>query len=579
MVKLTINNMPVEVDDNATILEAAHKIGIKIPTLCHYSLDSFSIEHRLGSCRICVVEVEGRRNLAPSCCTPVAEGMIIKTNSIRAINARRTMLDLLLSNHPKDCLTCEKNGNCELQELAGEMGLHRLLYKGEMTKTKKDLSSKSIARDPAKCVMCRRCETACNVIQTVGVLTGIGRGFEVFVGTSGDRPLTETTCTFCGQCVAACPVGALTEMSYIYDVWRALNDPTKTVVVQTAPAVRVAIGEEFGMGPGSISTGQMVHGLRLLGFDKVFDTNFAADLTIMEETHELIQRVTKGENLPILTSCCPGWVKFLEHQFPDLTYMPSTAKSPQQMFGAIAKSYYAEKIGKRPEDIVVVSVMPCLSKKYEASRPEFSNANGVPEVDIVISTRELAGMFKEAGVDINKLTPEEYDNPLGESTGAAIIFGASGGVLEAALRTAADWISKEDLKSIDFTAVRGLKGVKEATVKVAGMDIKVAVCSGLGNTRRVLDKIKRGEAHSHAIEIMACPGGCLNGGGQPYIHGDTTILERRKQAIYDIDKDCEIRKSHQNPDIIKLYEEFLGEPGSHKAHELLHTSYTGRTGD
>ena len=578
MVKLTINNMPVEADDNSTILEAAAQIGIKIPTLCHMNLDSFNIEHRMGSCRICVVEVVGRRNLAPACCTPVTEGMVVKTNSIRAINARRTMLDLLLSNHPKDCLTCEKNGSCELQELAAEMGLHRILYTGQMTKTKKDLSSKSIVRDPSKCVMCRRCETACNVIQTVGVLTGVGRGFDVYVGTAGERPLVDTVCTFCGQCVAACPVGALTEMNYVYDVWRALNDPTKTVVVQTAPAVRVAIGEEFGMGSGSISTGQMVHGLRLLGFDKVFDTNFAADLTIMEETHELVGRVTRNENLPILTSCCPGWVKFLEHQFPELTYMPSTAKSPQQMFGAIAKSYYAEKIGKRPEDIVVVSVMPCLSKKYEASRPEFS-PNGVPDVDIVISTRELAGMFKEAGVYIDKLSPQEFDSPLGESTGAAIIFGASGGVLEAALRTAADWISGEDLKSIDFKDVRGLQGVKEATVKVAGLDIKVAVCSGLGNTRRVLETIEKGEAQYHAIEIMACPGGCLNGGGQPYIHGDTSILEKRREAIYEIDKDLPVRKSHQNPDIIKLYKEYLGEPGSHRAHELLHTEYVAREGD
>ena len=575
MVKLSVNNMAVEVEDGATILDAATKVGIKIPTLCHMHLDSFNVEHRCASCRICVVEVEGRRNLAPSCSTPVSEGMKVKTNSIRAINARRTILDLILSNHPKDCLTCEKNGCCELQELAGEMGLHQILYKGEMSHTTKDLSSKSIVRDPAKCIMCRRCETACNVMQTVGILSGVGRGFEVTVGTAGARPLVDTECTFCGQCVAACPVGALTEMSYVYNVWTALNDPSKTVIVQTAPAVRVAIGEEFGMEPGTISTGQLVHGLRLLGFNKVFDTNFAADLTIMEETHELVERITKNENLPILTSCCPGWVKFLEHQFPELTYMPSSAKSPQQMFGAIAKSYYAEKIGKKPEDIVVVSVMPCLAKKYEASRPEFSH-DGVADVDIVISTRELAGMFKEAGVHIDKLDSQDYDNPLGESTGAAMIFGASGGVLEAALRTAADWVSGKDLESVDFKAVRGLEGVKEATVNVAGIDLKVAVCSGLGNTRKVLEKIKRGEASYHAIEIMACPGGCLNGGGQPYIHGDTSILERRKEAIYKIDKDLPKRKSHQNPDIIKLYDEYLGKPGSHKAHKLLHTEYVKR---
>ncbi|MDD4181495.1 MAG: NADH-dependent [FeFe] hydrogenase, group A6, partial [Victivallaceae bacterium] len=561
MVKLTVNNMPVEVEDGATILDAATKTGIKIPTLCHMHLDSFDVEHRCGSCRICVVEVEGRRNLAPSCCTPASEGMKVKTNSIRAINARRTIMDLILSNHPKDCLTCERNGSCDLQKLAGEMDLHQILYEGEMSKRKKDLSSKAIVRDTGKCIMCRRCETACNVMQTVGILSGIGRGFDVTVGTAGRRLLEDTECTFCGQCVAACPVGALTEMNYVYNVWSALNDPSKTVIVQTAPAVRVAIGEEFGMEPGSISTGQLVHGLRLLGFDKIFDTNFAADLTIMEETHELVERITKNENLPILTSCCPGWVKFLEHQFPELTYMPSSAKSPQQMFGAIAKSYYAEKINKKPEDIVVVSVMPCLAKKYEATRPEFA-PDGVPDVDIVISTRELASMFKEAGVNINNLEPEEYDSPLGDSTGAAMIFGASGGVLEAALRTAADQISGEDLESIDFKSIRGLEGVKEATVNVAGMDLKVAVCSGLGNARKVLEKIKRGEASYHAIEIMACPGGCLNGGGQPYIHGDTSILERRKEAIYKIDKDLTIRKSHQNPDIIKLYDEYLGKPGS-----------------
>ncbi|MDD2479805.1 MAG: NADH-dependent [FeFe] hydrogenase, group A6 [Victivallaceae bacterium] len=575
MVKLTVNNMPVEVEDGATILDAATKTGIKIPTLCHMHLDSFDVEHRCGSCRICVVEVEGRRNLAPSCCTPASEGMKVKTNSIRAINARRTIMDLILSNHPKDCLTCERNGSCDLQKLAGEMDLHQILYEGEMSKRKKDLSSKAIVRDTGKCIMCRRCETACNVMQTVGILSGIGRGFDVTVGTAGRRLLEDTECTFCGQCVAACPVGALTEMNYVYNVWSALNDPSKTVIVQTAPAVRVAIGEEFGMEPGSISTGQLVHGLRLLGFDKIFDTNFAADLTIMEETHELVERITKNENLPILTSCCPGWVKFLEHQFPELTYMPSSAKSPQQMFGAIAKSYYAEKINKKPEDIVVVSVMPCLAKKYEATRPEFA-PDGVPDVDIVISTRELASMFKEAGVNINNLEPEEYDSPLGDSTGAAMIFGASGGVLEAALRTAADQISGEDLESIDFKSIRGLEGVKEATVNVAGMDLKVAVCSGLGNARKVLEKIKRGEASYHAIEIMACPGGCLNGGGQPYIHGDTSILERRKEAIYKIDKDLTIRKSHQNPDIIKLYDEYLGKPGSPKAHKLLHTEYVKR---
>ncbi|MFA6104248.1 MAG: NADH-dependent [FeFe] hydrogenase, group A6 [Victivallaceae bacterium] len=575
MINMTINNIKVAVKKNSTILHAANKIGIKIPTLCHMELSCFDIDHTTGSCRICVVEVEGRKNLAPACCTPVMEGMVVRTNTIRSINARRTLLDLLLSDHPKDCLTCEKNGNCELQKLAAEMDLHHVLYEGKQSTYDIDLSSKSIVRDLDKCIMCRRCETACNKMQTVGILSGVGRGFNAVVAPAAMRPLTDTKCTFCGQCVAVCPVGALTEMNYKYDVWRALNDKTKTVIVQTAPAVRVAIGEEFGMAPGSIATGKLVAGLKLLGFDKVFDTDFAADLTIMEETTELIERLTKKQNLPILTSCCPGWVKFLEHQFPNLVYMPSTAKSPQQMFGAIAKSYFAEKIGKKPEEIIVVSVMPCLAKKYEASREEFTH-NGVKDVDIVISTRELADMFKEAGILIDRLEPAEYDNPLGESTGAGVIFGASGGVLEAALRTAADWISGQDLPGIDFKAVRGLEGVKEATVNVAGIEVKAAVTSGLGNARKILEKIQRGEAHYDAIEIMACPGGCLNGGGQPYIHGDTTILEKRKNAIYQADEKLPLRKSHQNPHIQKLYAEFLGKPGSHKAHELLHTHYTPR---
>ena len=575
-VNLKINDSPVSVEAGATILEAAELLDIRIPTLCHMKMDCLNFEHRSGSCRVCVVDVKGRPNLAPACSTPVTEGMEVHTNTLRAINARRTILDLLLSDHPKDCLICPKNLDCQLQALAQELGLHHLLYKGEQSTYNRDLSSKAIARDLDKCIMCRRCETACNVIQTVGVLSGVGRGFEAVVAPAGLKPLVETECVFCGQCVQACPVGALTEMDYKYPVWRMLNDPAKTAVVQTAPAVRVAIGEEFGMAPGSVSTGKMVAALRKLGFDKVFDTDFAADLTIMEETTEIIERVKRGENLPILTSCCPGWVKFLEHQFPDLIYMPSTAKSPQQMFGAIAKSYYAEKIGVRPEDLIVVSVMPCLAKKYEASREEFSH-NGVPDVDIVISTRELADMIREAGIQFSQLEDQEYDSPLGESTGAAVIFGATGGVLEAALRTAADWLAGQDLQEIDFTAVRGIRGIKEATVNIAGIELHVAICSGLGNARKLLNKIQRGEADYQAIEIMACPGGCLNGGGQPYHHGHGQILSKRLEALYRDDKNAPIRKSHQNPSIRKLYAEFLGEPGSHFAHKLLHTHYIARS--
>ena len=575
MVNVTINNIAVKVAKNATILTAARKIGIKIPTLCHFELDCFSFEHRIGSCRICVVEVEGRNNLAPACCTTVTEGMIVKTNTLRAINARRSILDLILSDHPKDCLTCEKNGDCELQRLASEMDLHHVMFEGKMSEYKLDLSCDAIVRDLDKCIMCRRCESACTDVQSVGVLSGVGRGFEAVVGPADLMPLSDSICVFCGQCVIACPVGALTEENHRYKVWRSLNAKGKHVIVQTAPAVRVAIGECFDMAPGTVATGQMVAGLKMLGFDKVFDTDFAADLTIMEETTELIDRITKNENLPILTSCCPGWVKFMEHQFPELLYMPSTAKSPQQMFGAIAKSYYAEKLDMKPEDIVVVSVMPCLSKKYEASREEFA-PDGVRDVDIVISTRELASMFKEAGIQIDKLEPQEYDNPLGEASGAGVIFGASGGVLEAALRTAAEWLTKEELKDLNFTAVRGLQGIKEATVPVAGIDIKVAVCSGLSNARKILEKIQNGEAQYHAIEIMACPGGCLNGGGQPYTRGDSSILDKRCAAIYQADEDLPIRKSHENPHIKKLYAEFLEKPGSAIAHKLLHTKYTKR---
>jgi len=578
MPKIKINDIELEVDNNSTILQAASKLNIEIPTLCHLDLECFHVDHKTGSCRVCLVDVEmqGRTKMMPACCTPVSEGMNIKTNTPEVITTRRTILELLLSDHPFECLTCAKSLDCELQALAKKFCIHDITYSGAKSEYPLDISGKAIRRDLNKCIMCRRCETACNVIQTVGVLTGYGRGFEAVVAPAEMKPLAETECVFCGQCVNVCPTAALTEINYIEEVWRAINDPNKFVVVQTAPAVRAGIGQEFGMPADKVATGQMVAGLKRLGFDKVFDTDFSADLTIMEEGTEIIQRVKENKNLPILTSCCPGWINFLEYQFPEFVDIPSTAKSPQQMFGSIAKSYFAEKAGIDPKKMIVVSVMPCLAKKYEAGRPEFER-NGIRDVDYVLSTRELAKMFKEAGIDISKLNKEDFDNPLGESTGAAVIFGVSGGVLEAALRSCYELITKKELKNIDFKAVRGLEGIKEATVDIDGLKLNVAVTSGLGNARKILEKVRSGEAKYHAIEIMACPGGCINGGGQPYIHGDTHILEERMKALYTEDEQKVIRKSHENPYIKKLYEEYLGEPCGKKSHELLHTHYHKKT--
>lgn len=576
LVTVTINNRQVQVEEGTTILEAAKLLNIKIPTLCHLNLHDTKMVNQTASCRVCVVEVEGRRNLAPACATPVFNNMVVKTNTIKAIRARRTVVELLLSDHPKDCLVCEKNTNCELQQLAADLEVRDIPYQGEISSYEIDNSSHSIVRNLDKCILCRRCETMCNKVQTVNVLSGINRGFQTVVAPAYSLPMDETSCTFCGQCVAVCPTGALTEVNNVKKVWRALNNKDKYVVVQTAPAVRVALGEEFGLEPGTPVTGKMVSALRSLGFDKVFDTDFAADLTIMEEASELIHRIQHGGRLPILTSCCPGWVKFFEHQFPDLLDIPSSCKSPHEMFGAITKTYYAEKMGIDPKNIVVVSVMPCLAKKYEAARPELSN-NGLQDVDIVITTRELGKMLKEAGVDFNSLEDGEFDNPLGESTGASVIFGTTGGVIEAALRTAYEWLTNETLEQVEFHALRGMDGVKEATVKVNDMDINIAVAHGLGNARKILEAIQAGEANYQAIEIMACPGGCINGGGQPYNHGDVDVIKKRMEGLYIEDRGKALRKSHENPGIKKLYEEFLGEPYGEKAHHLLHTHYTKRT--
>ncbi len=581
-VKLTIDGKQVEVPAGATIYKAAKELGIDIPVLCYMDLKDLNIENKPGGCRICSVEVEGRRNLAPSCSTDVAEGMVVKTNSIRVINARRTVLELILSNHPKDCLSCAKSGNCDLQDMAIRLGIREIPGQeyAEMSTYRID-TSPSIIRELDKCIMCRRCETMCNDFQTVGALNAVNRGFHSAVAPAFEMNLEHSPCTYCGQCVAVCPTGALTEVDHTAKVIAALNDPSKTVVVQTAPAVRAALGEEFGMEPGTRVTGQMVSALRQLGFDYVFDTDFGADLTIMEEGAELLDRLTrflegdKEVRLPILTSCCPAWVNFFEYHYPDMKEIPSTARSPQQMFGSIAKSYFAEKIGVSRDEMIVVSIMPCLAKKYECQREEFS-VDGNPDVDYSISTRELAHLIKQANMDLNRLPDEEFDAPLGESSGAAVIFGVTGGVIEAATRTAYEVHTGKQLEKVDFKQLRGMEGVRSAKVDFNGQEIRIGIAHGLGNARKLLDEVKAKEAVYHAIEIMACPGGCIGGGGQPLHHGDSSILKARAKAIYTEDQGKSIRKSHENPSIKKLYEEYLGEPLSEKAHELLHTHYFDR---
>ncbi len=582
MVKLTIDNKPVEVAEGTTILKAARQAGINIPTLCYFELDGMKFENKPGGCRVCVVEVEGRKNLAPACATDVMEGMVVHTHSARVINARKTVVELILSDHPNDCLQCSKSGDCELQTLAQKLGIREIPFKGEQSTYKKD-STLSVERDMDKCIMCRRCETMCNKIQSVGALSAVNRGFEAVVSPAFDQPLGESSCINCGQCVQVCPVGALSLVDNVADVMKAIADPTKTVVVQTAPAVRVALGEEFGMEPGSIVTGKMAAALRRLGFNYVFDTDWSADLTIMEEGTELLGRIgkvlagDKTAKLPIFTSCCPGWVSFYEKNFPDMLEYPSTAKSPQQMFGAVAKNYFAEKIGVKREDMVVVSIMPCLAKKSEAAREEFK-VNGNPDVDFSLTTRELAHMIKQCNLNLNDMPSEDFDSPLGESTGAAVIFGATGGVMEAAVRTAYEVFTKKKLDNIDFEVLRGFDGVKTATVDFAGTPINVAVAYGLNNARIIMEEVRDGNPRGfHAVEVMACPGGCIGGAGQPYHHGDSSIIRKRMEATYREDAGKPIRKSHENPSIIAIYKDYFGEPCGHKSHELLHTHYFDRS--
>jgi len=574
MIKLNIDGTDVEVEKGSTIGRAAWEAKISIPTLC------FLKEiNETGDCRMCIVEIEGRRGVSPSCITLAEEGMIVRTNTPALTEARRINLDLILSAHNRDCLTCVRNGNCELQTLAENFGVTEILYQGQKEKSVIDDLSPSIVRDNSKCILCKRCVSMCKNIQNISAIDVAGRGFESRIAATGDKSLSEVNCVYCGQCITACPVGALREKDETGLVWRKIKDPDTFVIVQTAPAVRVGLGEEFGLDIGTNVTGKMVAALKKIGFDKVFDTNTAADLTIMEEAGEFIERFTQGGTLPLITSCSPGWVRFIEMNYPDLLGNLSTCKSPHQMFGALLKSYYAKKEGIDPEKMFVVSVMPCTAKKFERTREELKN-DEIPNVDAVITTRELARMIKQANIYFNDLADETFDDPMGEATGAGAIFGSTGGVMEAALRTAYETITGEELKKVDFSDVRGKEGIKKASVKIGDIEVKVVVTHGLGNARKVLDEISAGSADYQFVEIMACPGGCVTGGGQPICSSKKRIAydvrALRANAIYTIDEKSKLRKSHENPTIKKLYEEFLEKPGSHIAHELLHTHYVKR---
>jgi NADH-quinone oxidoreductase subunit G/NADP-reducing hydrogenase subunit HndD len=577
-IKLTIDNIPVTVAAGTTILDAAQSIGIDIPTLCHIDLKGTCVKNNPASCRICVVEVEGRRNLAPSCATQCMEGMVVKTNSARVIRARKTIAELMLSDHPNDCLTCPKCSDCELQRLVMRFNIRQMPFQGGEQSTRKKEVTAAITRNMDKCILCRRCESVCNTVQSVGVLGAVRRGFDTTIAPTFDRMFKDTDCSYCGQCVAVCPTGALTERDNTDRLLDDLVDPNKIVIAQPAPAVRVALGEEFGMKPGTIVTGKLVTALKHLGFTKVFDTDFAADLTIMEEGAEILKRLKaflagdKTVKLPIMTSCCPAWVNFFEHNYPDLLDYPSSAKSPAQMFGAIAKTWWCEKRSINPKKVVVVSIMPCLAKKYECEREEFS-VDGVPDVDYSISTRELARLIKRSNIRFADLPDSDFDTPMGESSGAGAIFGATGGVMEAALRTVYEVYTGKELPKLEFTQVRGLEGIKEATIDLNGFPLKVCVAHTLSNARIVMDRLRAGKLDYHVVEVMACPGGCIGGAGQPYHHGHAEILQARMEATYREDEGKAIRMSHKNPDIIKLYEEYLGEPLGERSEQLLHTHY------
>ena len=575
MVNIKINGMEYSVPASATVLEAARFANIDIPTLC-YLKDI----NKVGSCRMCLVEIKGGRALQAACVYPVSEGMEVFTNTPAVREARRVNLELILSNHDRNCLSCVRNRNCELQKLAEEMNIDEIPFEGESKHLPIDDLSPSIVRDPNKCILCRRCVSMCKNVQTVSVIDINNRGFDTTVGPAFGMSLAEVPCVNCGQCITVCPVGALSEKSSTKQVWDAIADPNKHVVVQTAPAVRVSLGEEFGMPIGSRVTGKLAAALRRMGFDGVFDTDTGADFTIMEEGTEFMNRLKENKNLPLITSCSPGWVKFCEHNFPDFLDNLSTAKSPMEMFGAIIKSYYAKEKGIDPKDIYVVSVMPCTAKKFESQREEMDTSGTGPDIDAVLTTRELGKMIKEAGLDFVNLPDEAFDQPFGQATGAAVIFGATGGVMEAALRTVVEVLSGETLSKLEFDDVRGTQGLKEANLEVAGRTVRVAVVSGLGNARRLFEKLRNKEVEYDFIEVMACPGGCVTGGGQAIqsakVKMDVNLKKERAKAIYAEDQDLPLRKSHENPIVQKVYKEFLGEPCGHKSHELLHTHYTAR---
>jgi iron-only hydrogenase group A len=569
MVQLTINNIKVNAEAGMTILDAAKSVGISVPTLCHLK-DLIPT----GACRICSVEVEGQRGLIPSCAYPVFEGMVVDTNSPRVRRARKTIVELLVENHPQDCLICVRNKNCELQDLSEKYGLREHRYVGETKDHAIDISSASMERDPAKCILCGRCVRVCHEIQKVGAIDFTNRGFNSIVTTPYNKGLNVSDCILCGQCILVCPTAALSEKSSVKEVSNALNDKSKYVIVQVAPAVRATLGEEYNFPLGTDVTGQLVTGLRRLGFKKVFDTNFAADLTIMEEATELITRIKENKNLPMFTSCCPGWVKFAEQNFPEILPHVSSCKSPHEMEGAVLKTYYAKKMGINPKDIFVVSIMPCTVKKFESERTELSE-DTQQDVDAVLTTRELVRFFKMVGIEFEGLPQDSFDNPLGESTGAAAIFGTSGGVMEAALRTAYFKLTGKALEKIEFESIRGSNGFKEAVINIEGTELHIAVVNGIGNVREVIDEIKQGKSKYQFIEVMACPGGCINGGGQP-IHQKPEKVVKRMKALYEIDIESKNRKSYENESVKALYKEYFIEPNSHKAHEILHTDYTNR---